>query len=389
MSDKFKNVQFNGVLKETTHDPRDYKIARFVPNEDMIDKKEFCLDLPENIDITLNQSWYSACVGFAYSLAISVLTYQKTHKWINFDPFMIYGTRPRGEYLGKGMYIRTAGETVHKEGAYLKRDFGIEQEMPKLRDTVNDFKKNNPDLVEYAKTFCIEGYAWVNGVDEIKSALLHGMPVAATYEVLGSMLNPDKNGYVKYPQKGNYRGDHCMLIVGWTSDDHWIVLNSWGSDRNGAGALYIDFREIIGQAMSLSDTIIPIKVKHDQVVLSIGSKSYSYFDGGVEGCKEMDVSPYIKNNRTFVPVRFVAEALGASVEWIAEENTAILRSEEAIIRLNTQSNVMMVNEKEIKMDTKPHILNDRMMVPVRYIAENLNCDVSWNAEKRQAIITAK
>lgn len=389
MSDKFKNVQFNGVLKETASDPRDYKIARFVPKADMIDKKEFCLDLPETLDITLDQTRYEACVGFAYSLAISVLTYQKTHKWINFDPFMIYGTRDPGEYTGKGMFIRTAGNTVYKEGAYLKRDFGIEQEMPQLRNTVNDFKKNNPDLVEYAKTFRVEGYAWVNSVDEIKSALLHGMPVAATYEVYGSMLNPDKTGYVRYPQKGNYRGDHCMLIVGWTSDDHWIVLNSWGSDRNGAGALYIDFREIIGQAMSLSDTIIPIKVKHDQVVLSIGSKSYSYFDNGVEGCKEMDVSPYLKNNRTFVPVRFVAEALGASVEWIAEKNTAILRSEEAIILLNTQSNVMMVNVKEIRMDTKPHILNGRMMVPIRYIAENLNCDVSWNAEKRQAIITAK
>lgn len=392
MSDDVKDISFDGVLKETQPDPRDYSIARFVPQEDMTDKKEFCLDLPETINITLNQHNYGACVGFAYSLAISVLVYQKTHKWINFDPFMIYGTREPNGYMGRGMYIRTAGNTVYKEGAYLKRDFNIEQEMPQLYDTVNEFKNKHPDLVEYAKTFCIEGYAWVKTVEEIKSALMHGMPVAVTYEVYGSLQYPDSYGYVKFPQQGTYRGRHCMLIVGWTSDNHWIVLNSWGTMRNGRGALYISFKEPIGEAMSLSDSIVPIKVKHKQVILTVGSNKYQYTSDEAdqsENTKEMDVAPCIRNSRMFVPVRFVAEALGASVEWIPEENTAILRSEEAIIELNTLTNRMKVNNKSICMDTKPFIVNDRLMIPVRYISENLNCDVVWDPEKSRAIITAK
>lgn len=41
------------------------------------------------------------------------------------------------------------------------------------------------------------------------------------------------------------------------------------------------------------------------------------------------------------------------------------------------------------MDTAPHIVNNRMFVPIRYIAENLNCDVEWNGETSTALIIAK
>ena len=386
-----KEILFNGVLKREKQDPRDYRIARFIPNIDMTDKKEFCLDLPNDINITMNQNWFSACVGFAYSTAISVLTYQKTHKWITFDPFMIYGTRKEGGYTGKGMYIEDAADTVYKEGAYIDGNFKTKQEVPQLIESVKEFKKNHPDLVEYAKTFCIEGYSRVDTVDEIKASLIHGMPVIVSYSIKDSFYRPRSNGYVDFPQTGEYRGCHCMLIVGWTSDKRWIVLNSWGTSSGGHGALYISFAEPINDALSISDTIIPIKHKYKKVILNIDSNIYQYFDENNESNeKEMDVAPFIdKNNRTLVPVRFVAEALGASVEWIAEENTAILRSEEAIIKLNTQNNIMYVDNDKVRMDTKPQIVNNRMFVPIRYIAENLNCDVKWDKETSTAIIIAK
>lgn len=383
---------FNGVIYE--YDKRDYRISKFVPINDMNDLTEFCLDLPQTIDITMDQSWYSACVGFAYSLGLSVINYGKTHKWINFDPFMIYGTRDTGWYHGKGMIPRQAAETVMNEGAFFLRDFGKRAEMPGLEEIVEKFKEDNPELVEKAKDYRIEGYSSIdtcaNTVDEIKLALTHKMPVAVCYEVYGSLNSPGKDGYVKYPQTGKYRGDHCMLIVGWTSDDHWIVLNSWGSNHNGSGAVYISFEEPIVEAYALSDTICPIKTKHNKVELTIGSSRYHYKDvtDGVvneQDC-DIDVAPYIKGNRTYIPVRFVAEALGASVEWDASTGTATLRSEEAVIRLKTNSNKIIVNDNEFKMDVKPEIVNNRMMVPVRYIAENLNCTVEWDADNRKAII---
>lgn len=395
-----KEILLDGVVREENPDPRDYKVARFIPNQDMIQEKEFCLDLPDNLDITKDQSWYSACVGFAFSTAISIITYQKTHKWIDFDPFMIYGTR--SGYFGKGMYLRDAADIVYTEGAYLTRDFGIRQEVPQITKTVKKFKQEHPDLVEYAKTFCVEGYAFCDTDEDVKTALKNGMPVLVAYDVEGSMYNPDKNGYVKYPQKGKYYGSHCMIIVGWTSDDHWIVLNSWGSGENGKGALYIDFRELRTTTISLSDNIVPIKNKCGVIELTIGSKIATIADT-VEDLRNpqkrkditLEVAPYIKNNRTFIPVRFVADALGASVEWDAESGTATLRSEENIIKLTTNDKWMQVSDykpvvwKKTKMDTAPHIVNNRMFVPIRYIAENLNCDVEWNGKTSTALIIAK
>lgn len=384
----------NGVVKEETPDPRDYNVARFIPNQDIVKEKEFCLDLPDNLDVTKDQGWYSACVGFAFSTAISIITYQKTHKWIDFDPFMIYGTRT--DYFGKGMYLRDAADIVYTEGAFFTRDFGIRQEVPQITKTVKRFKQEHPDLVEYAKTFCVEGYAFCDTDDEVKTALKNGMPVLVAYDVEGSMYNPDKNGYVKYPQTGKYHGSHCMVIVGWTSDDHWIVLNSWGSDENGKGALYIDFRELRTTTISLSDNIVPIKNKCGVIELTIGKNKATVSDT-VDNLSspatskniELEVTPYIRNNRTFIPVRFVADALGASVEWDAETGTATLRSEENIIKLKTNDKYMYVNDEKIKMDTVPHIVNDRMMIPIRYIAENLNCDVQWDGKTSTALIISK
>lgn len=395
-----KELLLDGVVKEENPDPRDYKVARFIPNQDMIQEKEFCLDLPDNLNITKDQSWYSACVGFAFSTAISIITYQKTHKWIDFDPFMIYGTR--SGYFGKGMYLRDAADIVYTEGAFFTRDFGIRQEVPQITKTVRKFKQEHPDLVEYAKTFCVEGYAFCDTDEEVKTALKNGMPVLVAYDVEGSMYNPDKNGYVKYPQKGRYYGSHCMVIVGWTSDDHWIVLNSWGSGENGSGALYIDFREIRTTTISLSDNIVPIKNKCGVIELTIGNKIATIADtvenlSNPQKRKEitLEVAPYIKNDRTFIPVRFVADALGASVEWDAESGTATLRSEENIIKLTTNDKWMQVSDykpvvwKKIKMDTVPHIVNNRMFVPIRYIAENLNCDIQWDGKTSTALIIAK
>lgn len=392
-----EELEFNGVIKTEKQDPRDYKITRFVPNEDMNPLKEFCLDLPENINITKDQNVYSACVGFAFSTALSVLAYQKTHKWIDLDPFMIYGTRYEGDWAGKGMIMREAVKVPYKEGAYLTRDFGKRQEVPEIINTVKAFKEENPNLVEMAKRFCIEGYSFVYYTDEVKTALQNGMPVVVSYDVYGSLNSPGKNGYVTYPQKGKYRGSHAMVIVGWTSDNHWIVLNSWGEIYNGKGAVYIDFREPIDVGIAVSDTITPIKKKCGAIELTIGSKTVWTADNEndlLPGGKSLnvtmlDVAPFIHNNRTFIPVRFVADALGASVEWDAETGTATLRSEENVIKLTTNTKCMYVNDKVVKMDTAPYIVNNRMLIPIRYIAENLNCDVKWDEHNARATIIAK
>lgn len=103
----------------------------------------------------------------------------------------------------------------------------------------------------------------------------------------------------------------------------------------------------------------------------------------------MPAAPYIRLDRLLVPVRAVADALGCTVTWDATSGTATLTSEEGVLALTTHSPVLQVNGKPVGMDAAPEIVGSgTMMIPVRYIAEALHCKVAWDAPARTATITA-
>lgn len=96
-------------------------------------------------------------------------------------------------------------------------------------------------------------------------------------------------------------------------------------------------------------------------------------------CITMDTLPYIKNNRTMVSIRFVAEALNADVEWAGKERKVIIKDDEKTIELFIGSSKILVDGVEYQMDTKAEIVNSRTMVPIRFVAENMNCTVEWDS----------
>lgn len=104
----------------------------------------------------------------------------------------------------------------------------------------------------------------------------------------------------------------------------------------------------------------------------------------------MDVKPYIKNNSVFVSIRFVAEALNAMVEWVQEEQKAVITDEEEtkVIELFLNSDRALVNEEEVQLTAPVELSCNRMMVPLRFISENLDCDVIWD-DKTYTVILEK
>ena len=381
-----KDLELKGCLFRENPDPRNYKITRFVPGQDPIPDAEFMLQMPE-LEIIQNQEYTNSCVGHAFALAKNISEYQHTNKWIDTDPFVIYGTRYNGEYMGEGMYLDQAAKVLRKDGAFLRRDFGKRHEMPQIAAVVMEFKDANPALVKEARDRVIEGYAFVDGEDEIKAALKAGMPVVIGYKVVGSFMHTGSDGVVPYPESGTYRGNHAMVIVGWTSKewkhDRWIVANSWGN-KNYRGLLFMDTRTKFNDCIAISDTITPVKRKCGRVEFTIGDSEYTA-DGET---LRFDSAPYIQNSRAYLPVRFAAEALGASVEWDAGTGIATLRSEEAVLTLSAGNKMLTVNGSPVEMDAAPEIRDDRMMCPVRHIAEALNCKVEWIAKENKAVITA-
>lgn len=109
----------------------------------------------------------------------------------------------------------------------------------------------------------------------------------------------------------------------------------------------------------------------------IGSNVYSV--NGV--AKIMDVAPYIKDNRTYVPIRFLAYALGVTendVVWDAETSTATFTKGDKVVVLTIGSTTITVNGEAQTMDVAPEIVNNRTMLPARFVAEGLGSTVAWD-----------
>lgn len=90
-----------------------------------------------------------------------------------------------------------------------------------------------------------------------------------------------------------------------------------------------------------------------------------------------DVRPIIQNARTLVPVRVIAERLGATVTWIDRENAVIIAKDSTTIRLVLNSRTAYVNGLAHTLDVPPIARTGRTMLPMRFISEYLGADVEW------------
>lgn len=101
---------------------------------------------------------------------------------------------------------------------------------------------------------------------------------------------------------------------------------------------------------------------------------------------EMDVAPSIVNSRTMVPVRFVAEALDAMVDWDEKLQTAYIAYGDTLVEIIIQAPELYVNGEVVAVDTPAQILNGRTMVPLRAVAEGLGLEVNYDDATRSITI---
>lgn len=94
----------------------------------------------------------------------------------------------------------------------------------------------------------------------------------------------------------------------------------------------------------------------------------------------------ILSDRTMVPMRKIFEALGATVAWDAENRTVTGKKSGKEVVLKVGSTTAMADGKEITLDVPAQIVNDRTLVPLRFIAESLEAKVDWDGDTRSVFI---
>lgn len=84
-----------------------------------------------------------------------------------------------------------------------------------------------------------------------------------------------------------------------------------------------------------------------------------------------------KDNRTVVPVRFIAEALGIEVDWNNDLRLVTFTDANTKVELKIGENKATVNNKVVQFDTMAVITQNRTFVPLRFISESFNAKVEW------------
>ncbi|GAW27628.1 MULTISPECIES: copper amine oxidase N-terminal domain-containing protein [unclassified Carboxydocella] len=100
----------------------------------------------------------------------------------------------------------------------------------------------------------------------------------------------------------------------------------------------------------------------------------------------LDQKPVMYKNRVMVPLRRLAEAFRANLEWDGREQKITLQRDNTMIIVKIGSNKMIINGEEKTMDVAPYILNKRTMVPVRFISEAFGHKIYWDGNAMAVII---
>ena len=149
-------------------------------------------------------------------------------------------------------------------------------------------------------------------------------------------------------------------------------------------AISAQFDKVIGNGEATTAEPVTTVVK-----LTIGSTT-AYINGEAQ---TLDAAPINRNNRTMLPVRFLANAFGVAndgIKWDAATRTATLTNSEVTVVVTIDAPTMTVNDNTVELDSPAIIENNRTYLPVRAIANALgvsNDNIKWDGATSTATLT--
>lgn len=101
---------------------------------------------------------------------------------------------------------------------------------------------------------------------------------------------------------------------------------------------------------------------------------------------EFDQPPVSVDGRTLVPIRAVMEKMGGTVNWLPDTNTTEIRFDGNRMQLVLDSNTAFYNGDAYKLDVPPQAINNRTLMPLRFVAEKFGFNVDWDGDTRTVVI---
>lgn len=232
-------MNFMEEVITSTFDARDYgiKAATEFP-------ETFSLDIIPGVK---NQGNKPTCVAFAASSVLEYHYQKRYHNHRVFSTEFIYGFRDCFYYVGDGMMLRNALNTLKNYGDPFNTQCPGNNNVA---DAMSNIKEDLLDYLVLAQPHKISSYYRCNNTDQIKTALMNHGPVLAAmntyqdYNIVDDIYTCNT--------KSRF-GRHCVMIYGW-NEKGWLVQNSWGKLWAGDGRFILPFDYKLNEAWGISDT---------------------------------------------------------------------------------------------------------------------------------------
>ena len=181
-----------------------------------------------------------------------------------------------------------------------------------------------------------------------------------------TLLDRDGNVLARYNTDRKY----SSLIIGSATLENNRITIKYAVEKDGTEIKeYNDYQTMPSLSIDLSPYQNRIQITIDGNLIS------------------SDVPPFIEQDRTFVPVRAIFEALGAEVSWDGQTKTVTATKNDTTIQLKIGIKEINVNGTTTTLDVSPQIISDRTMVPVRAVSEGFGCAVGWDGQTKTVTIS--
>ncbi|KJS75619.1 MAG: hypothetical protein JL56_07290 [Desulfotomaculum sp. BICA1-6] len=137
------------------------------------------------------------------------------------------------------------------------------------------------------------------------------------------------------------------------------------------------------------EELTPVKPGVITVVVFLNQKNYSVSLDGTWQEGQLDTAPTINNQRTLIPLRGVMEHFGAKVEWIPERKQIILQHENKEVVLTPGSTEALIDGQAVKLDVPAKVVNGRILIPLRFVSEQIGMDVKWDGKTQNITIGSR
>ncbi len=304
------------------HDRRDYSVASFYP------VKESPGWEPKHLLKPGYQGSVGACVAYGMEHMTADHEYRETGKLRRFDPNYTYGYREADHHQGEGMFPRQALQTLRRNGMPVLGHLPWDQARPysELKDYTISALAHANAMYQRVQSF-FSAQSW----PEVDTALQYGQ-VPIVIPVYDSFVHCPANGELVRPDEATERsyGLHLVNVVYKRPDGRYAFQHWWGptwGDQSMAGYCmgYLPQDYPIYEKWGVIDEPLPRKERTIHLILN---NPIARVDG-----KECYIDPYNANvrayaeqGRTMVPIRFVAEALGAEVGYEDATKTVTIKA---------------------------------------------------------------